>query len=77
MTEHMTSDFDRGTSGLKIKQPIQLTTSRKGPKLVKRESMIEKAIKLRKGGWSDLAIARELDVGKTTVRKWMWDARVP
>lgn len=58
-------------------KPIQLTTSRRGPKLVKRESMIEEAIKLRKGGWSYLAIARELDVGKTTVRKWMWDARVP
>ena len=58
-------------------EPIQLTRSRKGPKLVKRESMIEEAIKLRKGGWSYLAIARELDVGKTTVRQWMWEARVP
>jgi len=59
------------------REPIQLTTSRKGPKLIKRESLVEKAIELREGGWSYLAIARELDVGKTTVRQWLWDARVP
>jgi hypothetical protein len=59
------------------REPVQLTRSRKGPKLMKRESLIEEAVKLREGGWSYLAIARELDVGKTTVRQWMWEARVP
>jgi hypothetical protein len=42
-----------------------------------RDAVIAKAIKLRKGGMSYLKIAAELDVSKTTVRKWMFEAKVP
>ena len=42
-----------------------------------REATVEQAIKMRKGGMSYSKIATDLSVGKTTVRKWMFDAKVP
>ena len=42
-----------------------------------RDTVIAKAIKLRKGGMSYLKISAELGVSKTTVRKWMFEAKVP
>ena len=42
-----------------------------------RDVVIAKAIKLRKGGMSYLKISAELGVSKTTVRKWMFEAKVP
>ena len=42
-----------------------------------KKKVIEKAIELRKDGMSYLNIALELGVGKTTVRKWMLNAKVP
>lgn len=42
-----------------------------------RTAIVERAIKMRKGGMSYSKIADDLDVGKTTVRKWMFDAKVP
>jgi hypothetical protein len=44
---------------------------------VYRDNLIEQAIKMRKGGMSYSKIATDLSVGKTTVRKWMFDAKVP
>jgi hypothetical protein len=44
---------------------------------VYRDTLIEQAIKMRKGGLSYSKIATDLSVGKTTVRKWMFDAKVP
>jgi DNA invertase Pin-like site-specific DNA recombinase len=43
----------------------------------RREATIAQAIKMRKGGMSYSKIATHLSVGKTTVRKWMFDAKVP
>jgi len=42
-----------------------------------RDNLVEEAIKLRNRGLSFSRIASQLEVGKTTVRKWMFDARVP
>jgi hypothetical protein len=42
-----------------------------------KKKVIEKAIELRKAGMSYLNISLELGVGKTTVRKWMLNAKVP
>jgi hypothetical protein len=42
-----------------------------------RDVVTAKAIKLRKGGMSYLKISAELGVSKTTVRKWMFEAKVP
>jgi hypothetical protein len=42
-----------------------------------RDDKISHAIKLRKKGLSYSRIAAEVDAGITTVRKWMFDAKVP
>jgi hypothetical protein len=42
-----------------------------------RDNLVEEAIKLRNKGLSFTRIASQLEVGKTTVRKWMFDAKVP
>jgi hypothetical protein len=42
-----------------------------------KKKVIERAIELRKDGMSYLNISIDLGVGKTTVRKWMLNAKVP
>jgi hypothetical protein len=42
-----------------------------------KNKVIAKAIELRNSGMSYFKISLELGVGKTTVRKWMLNAKVP
>ena len=42
-----------------------------------RDNLVDEAIKLRNRGISYSKIASQLEVGKTTVRKWMFDAKIP
>ena len=59
--------------------PKQLLTTRLFPTISDsmRDEKVAHAIKLRNKGLSYSKIASEVGAGITTVRKWMWDAKVP
>tara|TARA_R110002126_G_scaffold77082_2_gene192335 strand:- start:4101 stop:4478 length:378 start_codon:yes stop_codon:yes gene_type:complete len=60
------------------KQPVTASCRRGGSCFpFAKNKVIEKAIELRNSGMSYLKISLELGVGKTTVRKWMLNAKVP
>jgi hypothetical protein len=62
-----------------MEPPRQLLTTRLFPAISDsvRDEKIAHAIKLRNRGLSYSRIAAEVDAGITTVRKWMFDAKVP
>ena len=65
------------TSSIEKKSPT--VSSRKGGSCFPfaKNKVIAKAIEMRKDGMSYLKISLELGVCKTTVRKWMLNAKVP
>ena len=62
-----------------MEPPRQLLTTRLFPAISDsvRDEKIAHAIKLRNRGLSYSRIAAEVDAGITTVRKWMFDAKIP
>jgi hypothetical protein len=62
-----------------MEPPRRLLTTRWFPTVEDsvRDEKIAHAIKLRNKGLSYARIAAEVDAGVTTVRKWMFDAKIP
>lgn len=79
LSERLPANPPKPTPHVFFEEPTPVTTNslKKSSFLLSRDELVAEAIKLRKRGLSYLKISTELSVGKTTVRRWMFEAKVP
>ena len=78
LSEHLPSTPKAAINPTVEKKPVTASYRRGGSCFpFAKKKVIATAIDLRNSGMSYLKISLELGVGKTTVRKWMLNAKVP